>query len=208
MPVIGGSRRTWLDVALYAANNLLLVVALVSPAPGQVTMVAIAVLLVVLGLTDKTLFLVARGEHYWTTMVVFVLASNFIPGAKAVWAALWFWAGFSKLNHHFPAVVCVMTSNSPFTRFAWLRKLMYRHYPDDLAPSRVASLAHAGILLEFSIPIVLLAGRGGTVTLVGMILMLGLHSYITSNVPMGVPLEWNVIMVYGAFFLFWQNAGL
>ena len=205
-PVIGGFRRTWLDVALYAGNNLLLVVALVSPAPSQTAMVAIAVLLVVLGLTDKTLFLIARGEHYWTTLVVFVLASNFIPGAKAVWAALWFWAGFSKLNHHFPAVVCVMTSNSPFTRFAWLRKLMYRHYPDDLTPSRLASIAHAGILLEFSIPIVLLAGRGGTVILVGMILMLGLHTYITSNVPMGVPLEWNVIMVYGAFFLFWQNA--
>jgi hypothetical protein len=205
-PVIGGFRRTWLDVALYAGNNLLLVIALVSPAPTQPAMVAIAVLLVILGLTDKTLFLIARGEHYWTTLVVFVLASNFIPGAKAVWAALWFWAGFSKLNHHFPAVVCVMTSNSPFTRFAWLRKLMYQRYPDDLRPSRLASIAHAGILLEFSIPIVLLTGRGGTVTLVGMILMLGLHTYITSNVPMGVPLEWNVIMVYGAFFLFWQNA--
>ena len=51
-----------------------------------------------------------------------LFAGNWIAGAKAVQLALWFWAGVSKLNHHFPAVVCVMTSNSPFTRFAWLRR--------------------------------------------------------------------------------------
>ena len=64
-----------------------------------------------------------------------ILAGSQIPGAKAVHAALWFWAGFSKLNHHFPSVVGVMTSNSPFTRFAWIRRIMYRDYPADLAPS-------------------------------------------------------------------------
>lgn len=32
------------------------------------------------------------------------------------------------------------------------------------------------------------------------------HLYITSSVPMGVPLEWNVIMVYGAFVLFGHHA--
>ena len=31
-----------------------------------------------------------------------------------------------------------------------------------------------------------------------MVLMLMLHGYITSNVPMGVPIEWNVMVVYGA----------
>src|SRR6185436_7079620 len=147
--------------------------------------------------------------HYWTTLMVFVLASDFIPGAKAVHAALWFWAGFSKLNHHFPSVVGVMTSNSPVTRFAWIRRLMYRRYPEDLAPSRVAFvMGHAGTLLELAVPIVLLSGRGGTVTIVGLVLMLLLHGFITSNVPMGVPLEWNVMMVYGAFFLFYRHAGV
>jgi len=37
------------------------------------------------------------------------------------------------------------------------------------------------------------------------VLMLMLHSYITSNVPMGVPLEWNVAVVYGGFALFWAH---
>jgi hypothetical protein len=68
-------------------------------------------------------------------------------------------------------------------------------------------MGHAGTLLELTVPIVLLAGDGGPLTVVGLILMLGLHGFITSNVPMGVPLEWNVMMVYGGFFLFWKNAG-
>jgi hypothetical protein len=141
--------------------------------------------------------------------MVFVLASDFIPGAKAVHAALWFWAGVSKLNHHFPSVVGVMTSNSPITRFAWIRRLMYRHYPDDLRPSRLATrLGHAGTVLELAVPTVLLVGRGGPVTVVGLVLMLVLHGFITSNVPMGVPHEWNVMMVYGGFFLFGKHAGV
>ena len=37
-------------------------------------------------------------------------------------------------------------------------------------------------------------------------MMLMLHSFITSSVPMGVPIEWNVVVVYGAFFLFGENA--
>jgi hypothetical protein len=207
LPLIGGSRRTWLDVVLYAANGAFVVAALMSAHPGIGLLIPIAILVPVLGLLDKTLFLCARGEHYWTTIMVFVLASNFVPGAKAVQAALWFWAGFSKLNHHFPAVVGVMTSNNPFIRFEWVRRLMYRNYPDDLAPSRLAVHAgHAGTLLELAVPVLLLCGRGGVVTVAGLVLMLMLHGFITSNVPMGVPLEWNVMMVYGAFFLFWEHA--
>ncbi len=174
----------------------------------------LAILLVVLGLLDKTLFLAARGEHYWTTLVIFFLAGDalteaFVPGAKAVHAALWFWAGVSKLNHHFPSVVGVMTSNNPFIRLGAIRRLMYRSYPDDMRPSQVAVLAgHAGTALEIAVPLVLVTSHGGLQTYVGLALMLGLHGFITSNIPMGVPLEWNVIMVYGGFYLFWKNAAV
>jgi hypothetical protein len=206
-PLIGGFRRTWLDVLSYALTLVLLLVALVSARPGTEVLVAIAILVPALGILDKTLFLCARGEHYWTTIMVFVLAADFVPGAKGVHAALWFWAGFSKLNHHFPAVVGVMTSNSPLTRFSWIRRMSYKNYPDDLTPSRFAtSMGHAGTLLELAVPVVLLVGNGGAVTLVGLVLMILLHGFITSNVPMGVPLEWNVMMVYGGFFLFWEHA--
>jgi hypothetical protein len=206
-PIIGGMKRGVLDVALYAVLIAILFAELVSPAPSQPMLLAIAVLLPVLGVLDKTVFLCARGEHYWTMIVVLAATSDFIPGTKAIHAALWFWAGVSKLNHHFPAVVGVMTSNSPFTRFEWIRKLMYRRYPDDLNPSGFATImGHAGTLLELSVPMVLLAGDGGTVTIVGLVMMLMLHGFITSNVPMGVPLEWNVMMVYGGFYLFYENA--
>ena len=206
-PVIGRSRRSLIDVLMYAATCAVLVAALVSAHPGGALLIALVALVAALGVLDKTLFLAARGEHYWTTVMVFVLASNFIPGAKIVQASLWFWAGFSKLNHHFPAVVCVMTSNSPVMRVRWFRRRMYRGYPDDLAPSRLAvEMSHAGTLLELSVPLLLLFGRGGAVTVAGLVLMLVLHAYVTGNVPMGVPIEWNVMVVYGAFFLFWKHA--
>lgn len=212
-PVIGNMRRSLLDVGAYAALVVTTIVALTSAQPSLAQMLPLAILLPALGVLDKTLFLAARGEHYWTTITIFVLAAaasvDFVPGAKAIHAALWFWAGFSKLNHHFPSVVGVMTSNSPVTRFAFIRRLMYRDFPRDLTPSTAAVvMGHAGTLLELAVPIVLLLGHGGTVTLVGLVLMLALHAFITSNVPMGVPLEWNVMMVYGGFFLFWKNAAL
>jgi hypothetical protein len=208
LPLIGsGFRRTWLDVGLYAATIGVSLHALAT-VPTHEHLIALAILLPVLGLLDKTLFLCARGEHYWTTLAVFALAGPaFLPGAKAIHAALWFWAGVSKLNHHFPSVVGVMTSNSPFTRFEFVRKLMYRRYPDDVGPSQLAVLAgHAGTLVEVGVPILLLSASGGTVTFAGLVLMVFLHTFITSNVPMGVPLEWNVIMVYGGFYLFGLHA--
>jgi hypothetical protein len=207
VPIIGASRRGIIDVSLYAATCGLLIATLESPIPSAGELIGIVTLVAALGILDKTLFLAARGEHYWTTTMVFVLASNFVPGAKVVQAALWFWAGFSKLNHHFPAVVCVMTSNSPIMRLQWFRRRMYERYPDDLTPSRLAVLmSYMGTALEFSVPVLLILGRGGAITVAGLILMLVLHVYVTSNVPMGVPIEWNFLMVYGGFFLFWKHA--
>jgi hypothetical protein len=99
-----------------------------------------------------------------------------------------------------------MTSNSPVTRFAWMRRAMYARFPDDLRPSRLAVwMAHGGTVLELGVPTVLLFARPGWSLVLGMILVLALHGFITSNVPMGVPIEWNVVVVYGAFVLFWGH---
>ncbi|MFO7566792.1 MAG: DUF3556 domain-containing protein [Enhygromyxa sp.] len=222
LPLLGGHRRTALDALLYAALLGALGWTLSSPTPGVEQFAAIVGLLVVLGLADKTLFLAARAEHYWTTMICFVLAGPWIAGAKAVQLALWFWAGVSKLNHHFPAVVAVMNSNSPFTRFAWFRRLLYRNFPNpnpkakakakhdaaplDLRPSRTATImGHFGTALEFAVPLILAFAPEGPWLITGLVLMLILHGYISSNVPMGVPLEWNVMVVYGGFALFWAH---
>jgi hypothetical protein len=212
LPLIAklGHRRTTLDVLVYASLLAVAVWTLASPAPSREQCIALLALLAVLGVTDKTIFLAARSEHYGTTLLVFVLAPSWIAGAQAVQLALWFWAGFSKLNHHFPTVVGVMNSNSPFVPGTWWKRRMYRDFPEDMRPSRLAgALAHGGTALEFAVPLVLgltaILAPGGPWLLVGMVLMVGLHLYITSNIPMGVPLEWNVMVVYGGFALFWAH---
>jgi hypothetical protein len=206
LPLLGGTRRTWLDVALYLALIVTALRALCVPVPTQALFAQIAILVAIIGIADRTIFLALRSEHYWTTILCFLFAGSWIAGAKAVQLALWFFAGVSKLNHHFPSVVGVMTSNSPFTRVAWVRRLMYRRCPEDLRPSRLASwLGHGGTALEMGVPMILLFSRGGPSLVLGIALMLGLHLFITSNVPMGVPIEWNVMVVYGGFALFWAH---
>ena len=206
LPLFGGIRRTWFDVLLYAGLIAALVRALIAPEITFAVLLPIVVLTPLVGVADRTCFLVFRSEHYWTTIVCFAFAGNWIAGAKSVQLALWFWAGVSKLNHHFPAVVCVMTSNSPMLPFAWFRKRMYRNYPNDLRPSHLAErMAHAGTVLELGVPLVLAFSPGGPTLVVGIAMMFMLHGFITSNVPMGVPIEWNFMVVYGALALFWAH---
>lgn len=206
LPLLGGHRRTALDALLYAALLGCTTLALLAPAPQPAQIVPILALLVTLGLADRTIFLAARAEHYGATLLCMALVSDWIPGAKAVMLALWFWAGVSKLNAHFPTVVGVMTSNSPVTRWSWIRRLMYRSYPDDLRPSGLATLmAHAGTALELGVPLAFALSPAGAPPVFAVALMFLLHGFISSNVPMGVPLEWNVMMVYGGLALFWAH---
>jgi len=206
LPWIGGTRRTWLDVGLYAAIYLLLLRALTAPAITPQMLAPLVVLLPVLGISDKTTFLAARGEHYYTALVclayMVVAGQVWIAGCKIVWVAIWFWAATSKLNHHFPSVICVMLTNSPWVPM-WLRRRLYKGYPDDLRPSAVAAaLAHFGTLVEYTFPMVLLASGGGPATPVALVVMCCFHLFISGNLPMGMPVEWNVMMVYGGLFLF------
>ena len=68
-------------------------------------------------------------------------------------------------------------------------------------------MAHMGTVTEYTFPILLVIGDGGPITIIALIVMLGFHTFITSNVPMAVPLEWNFMMVYGGFVLFGYHAG-
>jgi hypothetical protein len=80
---------------------------------------------------------------------------------------------------------------------------MYRRFPDDLRPSGLAvAMSHAGTALELAVPLILLVSPGGASLVIGFVLMGMLHTFITSNVPLGVPIEWNIMVVYGAFALF------
>ena len=205
IPIFGGIRRSWLDVALHAANQLCLLRVLLAPEPTPELLLPSFLLIPLLGVTDKTLFLAARGEHFYTALVCLTLASEgelWISACKLVWLSIWFWAATSKLNHHFPSVIMVMMNNGPFFP-KWLKRRLFVAYPDDLRPSRLAAaMAHLGTCTEYLIPTVLLLSTDPLVTGAMLFVMCGFHGFVAANNPSGMPIEWNLLMIYGGIFLF------
>jgi hypothetical protein len=214
VPGTAGSRRTPLDVLLYAgvlAAALYLLIGGDEPvgglAGGRLEPGAIAVLLVLwalLGLRDKVSFLAGRPEIYGLLLAVSLFGiENLIVGWQLVFICIWWGAASSKLNRHFPYVIAVMVSNTPWNRSRKMKAKLYESYPDDLRPSRYAELgAHLGTAVEFGLPLILLISNGGTIGTLAVIGMLLFHIHITSTFALGVPLEWNLFMIFGLLFLF------
>jgi hypothetical protein len=205
VPVIGNPTRSWLDVGLYAANQLLLLRALLAPEVTPELLLPAFVLIPVFGVLDKTLFLAARAEHYYVALVCLVVASGgdlWVSGCKLVWCFIWFWAATSKVNHHFPSVIMFMMNNGPFFP-NFLKKRLFTNFPNDLNPSRLAVfMAHMGTLTEYSIPFLLVFSPNETTTIAFLCLMTSFHGFIAINNPNGMPIEWNILMIYGGWFLF------
>jgi hypothetical protein len=212
VPGTAGNRRTAFDVLLYAGLVGALLGALLSdgsPLPrGSVALVL--GLLAVLGLRDKVIYLAARGEVYGTLAVTFLLTGgDVLVAAKCLFLVIWWGAATSKVNKHFPFVVSAMLCNSPLFRPKALKRRLVVAFPDDLRPSSfAAALAHGGTVVEYAAPLALFVSRGGTVTLVAAVVMTAFHLSILSSFPMGVPLEWNVFMIFGIWTLFWDKASL
>ena len=204
LPWFGGTTRTWLDVTLYAAFVGSLLRALMAPEIGTAQLLPIVLLLPLCGLGDKTILLAARVEHHFAMIVCFLLAANWLPGAKAVQLGIWFWAGVSKCTAAFGYVVPIMTVNNPLLRSPDLRRRMFVSYPDDLTPSRLGkAMAHAGTFLEFAAPLTLLfVDERGPLLVLGMLFVVLLHGFILSNMPAGAVFEWNLLSLYAAAFLF------
>ncbi len=222
VPFTAGDRRTVVDVALYAVVVAGGVWALMSPGHGgpvtagddvglvdPVLVAPTIVALAVLGLRDKTIFLAARAEHYWLKLIVFFFPfTDQIAAFKIIMLGLWWGAATSKLNHHFPYVVAVMTSNNALLRgrpFNWFKHLLYLDPVNDLRPSWLPKLmAHVGgTTAEFLVPGVLVFvadGQPWRWFLIGFMVLF--HLNILSNLPMGVPLEWNVFFIFSLFYLF------
>jgi hypothetical protein len=126
-----------------------------------------------------------------------------IVAAQLIFVCIWWGAASSKLNHHFPFVVTVMISNTPWNRFKAMKRRLYRDHPRDLIPSAEGSLAaHLGTVIEFTLPLILLLSQGGTIGWIAAAGMVVFHLHILSTFPLAVPLEWNVFMIFGVLFLF------
>ncbi|WP_343602981.1 DUF3556 domain-containing protein [Mycobacterium sp.] len=225
IPLTKGDGRTPVDALLYGALLVLLVIALFSngsgPVPALGTTVGVlpswqiwAVLgaLAVLGLRDKVIFLAARGEVYASFTVAFLFAGygvDMIVGAKLVCLVIWLGAATSKLNKHFPFVISTMMSNNPVFRPRSIKRTFFEHFPDDLRPGRASRwLAHFSTAIEGLVPLVLFFSHGGRPTAIAAFVMLCFHVGILSAIPMGVPLEWNVFMMYSIMALFVGHAGI
>jgi hypothetical protein len=213
-PLIGGDTRNLLDAGLYVLNQILLIRVLVAPEVTPELLLPCFVLVAVNGILDKTLFLVARYEHYWVVMAALVFAAAndlWIAGAKLTWSFIWIWAAVSKWNSHFPSVIMFMMNNGPFFP-KMLKKSLFKSFPDDLRPSGFAEkMALFGHVTEFAIPFILLAASvtgNPWILLGGCILFTGFHTFIGLNNPNGMPVEWNILMIYGGWFLFWFDAVL
>lgn len=223
VPFTGGDRRTIGDVVLYLGvlASLLLAIVLPGVPSGSLSAVLPAnesglvntgpvivaiVLLVLLGLRDKTPFLAARAEQYLPAMVFFTVLPflDMIIAAKLLICAVWICAGVSKFGKHFTNVVPPMVSNSPCMPSMWIKLRHYRDFPRDLRPSKVASfMAHVGgTTVEIITPLILLFSTNRWLTLAAVVLMVVFHLFITSTFPLAVPLEWNILFSYLSIFLF------
>jgi hypothetical protein len=225
VPFTRGTTRTIADVVLYAGVLMAAVWVLLSPGSGAIAtpllstgvgviaaqrLIPLLVLLTALGLRDKTVFLAARSEHYLLTAALFLFpAGQMLAGAQLVMLLLWWGAATSKLNRHFPYVVSIMISNAPLHGWTWLRRRLYRRYPDDLQPSWLSRLlARGGTATEYLVPLVLVLSPNRTLTLAAVAVMVVFHLHILSTFPMGVPLEWNVFMIFSTLFLFGAHGDL
>ncbi len=223
IPLTRGDARTPLDVLLYGALLMVLVFALFSDGTGPIPEIGsevgvlpvwqtavIVVLLAVAGVRDKVLFLAARGEVYGSLAVCFLFSgADIIIAAKLVCLVIWIGAATSKLNKHFPFVISTMMSNNPVMRPKWIKRKFFEHFPDDLRPGRASRvLAHFSTAIEGLVPLVLFFSHGGWVTAVAAFVMIVFHFGILSAIPMGVPLEWNVFMIFSVLALFVGNAGV
>jgi hypothetical protein len=223
IPLTKGTARTPVDALLYAALLAMLLVALFSDGTGPIPALGTTVgvlplwqiwtilgLLAVLGLRDKVIFLAARGEVYASFTVAFLFTGygvDMLIAAKLVCLVIWVGAATSKLNKHFPFVISTMMSNNPVFRPRWIKRRFFEHFPDDLRPGRLSRmLAHFSTAVEGLVPLVLFFSHGGWPTAIAAFVMLCFHFGILSSIPMGVPLEWNVFMMFSVLTLFVGHA--
>lgn len=217
IPLTKGDARGPVDVLLYGALLVLLIVALFSQGTGPIPELgtevgvlpvwqtaAILVVLALAGLRDKVIFLAARGEVYASLAVCFLFSgADIIIAAKLVCLVIWMGAATSKLNKHFPFVISTMMSNNPVFRSPAIKRKFFEHFPDDLRPGRASRfIGHFSTAIEGLVPLVLFFSHGGWATAIAAFVMLVFHFGILSSIPMGVPLEWNVFMMFSVLALF------
>lgn len=223
VPFTKGDRRTVIDVAIYAALLINLAVAIGLPGADSshldavvadnqglvnpAVLYSLIALAVLIGLRDKVIFLAARSEQYLPAIVFFAFLPfvDMIIALKLLIVVVWVGAGISKMGHHFSMVIPPMISNTPWMMSKKIKRAHYRHFPEDMRPSKLAGgVGHVlGTVVEILTPLVLLFSTSKPLTLAAVVLMVCFHLFILSTFPLAVPLEWNLLFAYASVFLFW-----
>ncbi|MGZ4561379.1 MAG: DUF3556 domain-containing protein, partial [Mycobacteriaceae bacterium] len=222
VPLTSGDTRTFWDVSMYYAILLNLGILLIMPGKAvaglppwisaglmnPIPILTYIVLIVLMGLRDKTVFLASRAEQYLPTLFFFAVLdlTDMILAAKIAMVIIWMGAGVSKFGRHFTNVVSPMMSNTPWITSTRFKRSLYRDWPRDIRPSKISTgFAHiGGTVVELVLPLVLLFSTNRSITLLAIIGMVLFHGFITSTFPLAVPLEWNVFFMFAVSFLFWN----
>ncbi len=152
-------------------------------------------------------FLAARPEVYGFMLLVSLFPTqNLIVGWQFVFFFIWWGAAASKLNRHFPYVISVMISNTPWNRSRKAKAKLYEDYPEDLRPGQPGGAAGrtSGPRSSSACRWCCSCRGGGTIGTIAVIGMIIFHVHITSTFALGVPMEWNLFMIFGLLFLFGQ----
>ncbi len=208
VPILGSTKRNIFDIAVYGAWLYFMISALVAPAVTPETVLPVMILVPLMGVLDRQMFLSTRADVWYPALFTFLFPEYTVSGLKVVFFAIWFWAAFSKLTPTFSSVVGVMLTNSPFMKhFTFLKRLFFRNYPEDLRASKGGeTFAHLGTVVEFVGPTLLLLGtflHWDFTTMAWIMFSITMfHLFIFVMFPVAVPLEWNIMMVYGGWLLF------
>ena len=225
IPFTAGEVRTPVDTGLVwllvAATVLALLSGGTGPGAGAAGVIpawkitVIIALVIAVGLRDKVVFVAAGGAVYGPLLVAFLFpGTDMIVAAKLVMVVMWVGAAASKLNRHFPFVLALMMSNSPAIRARWTKRSFYEGFPDDLRPARwFRSAAYGAAAVEFVAPLVLLLAPEvipglPQLPIAAAWVLVTFHALIVLSIPVGVPLEWNIVMVFGIWTLFIDKAGI
>lgn len=219
VPLTKGATRTWLDVVLYAALVASAVWALLG-APTRVDLglagpvallesarlVPLVVLLPLIGLRDKTIFLAARAENYWLTVLVFFLPFlDLIVTLKILILLFWWASAVGMMIGTFSYTVASLVSNAPIVPKSVRRKL-FRSFPEDLRPSRTATtLAWLTIAIHLVVPVVLVVFTDPLITAVAVAVLVGYHALNIVTMPLAMPTEWNLCGIFAVLFSFYAH---
>ena len=99
-------------------------------------LIAPIVLLVLIGLRDKTIFLAARGEQYLPALVIFAALPfvDMIVALKLLIVVVWVGAGLLEVRQALHQRDPADGQQQPVMPFKWLKRAHYRDFPRRPAP--------------------------------------------------------------------------